>query len=71
LPNALLEAGARAVIAVSVDNIPDQESAAFFAAVREQIRAGAKPAVAVRDQRVAWKREGKGLSWIGGVLVFE
>jgi CHAT domain-containing protein len=70
LPNAFLASGARAVIAAT-QKIPDEDSSTFFGAVRERIRAGASPSVAVRDERQQWLREGKGTDWINGVLVFE
>lgn len=70
LPNAFLEAQARGVIAATQE-IPDEDSSAFFAAVRKRIRDGAPPSIAVRDERRKWLDEGKGRDWVGGVLVFE
>jgi tetratricopeptide (TPR) repeat protein len=67
LPVALLEAGARAVIA-SPAPVDDREAGPFFAAVRARIREGASPAVAVRDERV---KLGEGARWAASVLVFE
>lgn len=67
LPVALLEAGARAVIA-SPAPVDDREAGPFFAAVRARIRGGASPAVAVRDERVEL---GEGARWAASVLVFE
>jgi hypothetical protein len=69
LPTAFLEAGARAVIASPID-IPDAEAGPFFEAVRARIRAGAPPAVAVRDERLA-ALEREPASWTRTVLVFE
>lgn len=70
LPAAFIDAGARAVIAAAAE-IPDVEAARFFNAVRARVRAGAAPAVALRDERVQWLREGKGAAWLGSILVFE
>jgi CHAT domain-containing protein len=69
LPSAFLEAGARAVIAVTVE-IPDLEAARFFDAVRERIRAGVAPAAALRDVRMSTQVTSKD-DWRRGVLIFE
>jgi len=69
LPYAFLAAGAREVIAPTVD-IPDQESSDFFGAVRALIRSGATPAVAVRKVRLEWLDQKKGINWIHNVVVF-
>ncbi len=65
-----MEAGARGVLAATVE-IPDLEAQAFFNAVRERMRSGAAPAVALRDERLRWLREGRGTKWLDGVLLFE
>jgi hypothetical protein len=70
LPAAFIEAGARGVLAATVE-IPDREAQAFFNAIRERMRAGAPPALALRDERVQWLREGKGKAWLDSVLLFE
>ncbi|HLL81246.1 MAG TPA: CHAT domain-containing protein, partial [Longimicrobium sp.] len=74
LPAAFLQAGARVVLAATV-KIPDDEAPRFFDAVRARIRAGAPPAVAVRDERQAWLARqpagGTEHRWVEGVLVFE
>jgi hypothetical protein len=70
LPAAFIEAGARGVLAATVE-IPDLEAGAFFNAVRERLRAGASPASALRDERVRWRREGRGAKWLDSVLLFE
>jgi tetratricopeptide (TPR) repeat protein len=70
LPAAFIHAGARGVVAATVE-IPDLEAGAFFNAVRERIRAGTAPAVALRDERVRWSREGRGGKWLDSVLLFE
>ncbi len=69
LPVAFAEAGARAVFAATVD-LPDAEAGAFFDAVRSRIRAGALPAVALRDERLAWLGR-PGSDWVRHVLLFE
>jgi tetratricopeptide (TPR) repeat protein len=69
LPVAFLEAGARTVLAATVD-IPDAEAGPFFLAVQERIRAGQAAAPALRDVRMEWLR-GAPRSWVRAVLVFE
>jgi len=70
LPAAFVEAGARGVLAATVE-IPDLEAAAFFNAVRERMRSGTPPALALRDERVQWLRAGRGVKWLDSVLLFE
>ncbi|HVG60988.1 MAG TPA: CHAT domain-containing protein [Hyalangium sp.] len=70
LPAAFIEAGARGVLAATVE-IPDLEAQDFFNAVRERMRAGAPPASALRDERTRWRKEGKGAKWLDSVLLFE
>ncbi len=70
LPTAFIEAGARGVLAATVE-IPDREAAAFFNAIREQLRSGKPPKLALRDERVRWLREGRGQQWLESVLLFE
>lgn len=69
LPVAFLEAGARAVLAATVD-IPDAEAGPFFVAVQDRIRAGQSAATALRDVRQEWLRTNPE-SWVRAVLVFE
>jgi cellulose synthase operon protein C len=69
LPAAFIEAGARTVFAATAD-IPDQEAAAFFSALRGRMRAGAPAALALRDERLEWLRRG-GSDWVRHVLLFE
>ncbi|MCE9668143.1 CHAT domain-containing protein [Myxococcus stipitatus] len=70
LPMAFIEAGASAVLASSLD-IPDS-AGAFFEKVRERIRAGVRPSVALRDARAQWARESPGdQRWLPHVLLFE
>ncbi|RKH56189.1 CHAT domain-containing protein, partial [Corallococcus aberystwythensis] len=69
LPVAFLHAGARAVLAATVD-IPDT-AGRFFHDVRERIHAGAAPSVALRDERQAWLQAAPGDRWVHDVLLFE
>lgn len=69
LPAAFLEAGARTVLAATVD-IPDAEAGPFFLAVQERIRSGQSAASALRDVRQEWLRKDP-RSWARAVLVFE
>lgn len=69
LPVAFLSAGARAVLAATVD-IPDAQAGPFFDAVRARIHAGQPAAQALRDERMAWLPRG-GADWVRAVLVFE
>jgi tetratricopeptide (TPR) repeat protein len=69
LPVAFIDAGARTVLAATVD-VPDAQAGPFFNAVRERIRSGAHAAVALRDVRMEWlKRDPE--SWVRAVLVFD
>lgn len=71
LPYAFLAAGARGVIAATTE-IKDQDSARFFAAIRERLRTTNVPtSVAVRDERLEWLKNKKGTTWVPNVLVFE
>ncbi|OJT27052.1 hypothetical protein BO221_03385 [Archangium sp. Cb G35] len=69
LPVAFLEAGARAVLAATVD-VPDAQAVRFFESVRARIQAGQPVAVALRDERVLWLKRG-GAEWVQAVLAFE
>ncbi|HYI00649.1 CHAT domain-containing protein [Hyalangium sp.] len=69
LPAAFIEAGARTVLAATVD-IPDAEAGPFFLAVHERIRAGQAAAPALRDVRQEWLRSAPE-SWVRSVLVFQ
>ncbi|MFP2906577.1 CHAT domain-containing protein [Pyxidicoccus sp. 3LFB2] len=69
LPVAFINAGARAVLAATVD-VPDAQAGAFFNAVRERIRRGAHVAVALRDVRMEWLGRDPE-SWVRSVLVFD
>jgi hypothetical protein len=70
LPAAFIEAGARGVLAATVE-IPDLEAQEFFNAVRERMRSGVTPALALRDERIRWLDAGRGKSWLDSVLLFE
>jgi hypothetical protein len=69
LADALLAAGASAVIA-SPAAIADAAAPRFFAAVRARIAAGTPPAVALRDERVAWSDPAQ-RTWIDQLVVFQ
>jgi hypothetical protein len=69
LPDALLAAGARAVLAVASE-IPDVASGEFFARVLARVRAGADPAAALRDERLAMLRADR-TSWAGDAVLLE
>ena len=68
LPDAFLAVGARAVFAAATQ-IPDVESGRLFASVLARVRAGADPAQALRDERLAMKSQGS--SWVDDVILFE
>jgi hypothetical protein len=68
LPAAFVEAGARAVVAAATA-IPDLEAHRFFTSLRQRIRSGVAPAVALRDERLQWLSDSR--SWVESVLVFE
>jgi hypothetical protein len=70
LPAAFIKAGARGVLAATVE-IRDLKAGDFFNAVRARMRSGATPAVALRDERVQWLRAGKEVAWVDSVLLFE
>ena len=69
LPVAFIDAGARTVLAATVD-VPDAQAGPFFNAVRERIRNGTHAAVALRDVRMEWLRQDPE-SWVRSVLVFD
>jgi hypothetical protein len=69
LPASFIEAGARTVLAATVD-IPDAEAGPFFLSVQERIRSGQSAAAALRDARMEWLRRDPE-SWVRSVLVFE
>ncbi|HEX5746039.1 MAG TPA: CHAT domain-containing protein [Archangium sp.] len=70
LPADLLAAGARGVLA-STEKLLDKEVNVFFNRVREHMRSGQPPAVALRDEREAWRREGRARGWLDTILLFE
>jgi hypothetical protein len=69
LPQAFVDAGARAVFAATVD-IPNS-AGRFFQAVRGRIHAGAGPAQALREERQRWLREERASQWVTRVLLYE
>ncbi|RKH74750.1 CHAT domain-containing protein [Corallococcus aberystwythensis] len=69
LPSALIQAGARAVVAPSTE-VPDVEAGAFFQALLEAVRRGSPPAQALRDTRARWLHQGSA-RWIQDLVAFE
>jgi hypothetical protein len=69
LPAAFIDAGARAVLASTVD-IPDA-AGRFFDGVRQRIRAGAPPAVALKEERQKWLARDSRNGWTQHVLLVE
>ncbi|RKH72582.1 CHAT domain-containing protein [Corallococcus aberystwythensis] len=70
IPAAFLDAGARGVLAAPIDLL-DKEVNAFFNQVRERLRAGQPAAIALRDERDAWRHDGRDRNWLDGILLFE
>jgi cellulose synthase operon protein C len=70
LPAAFIEAGARGVLAAT-EEILYPDAAVFFNAVRERMRSGVPPAIALREERMQWLRKGKEAEWVNSVLLFE
>ena len=68
LPRALLDAGARAVIA-SRSALPDAEVSQFLEGVRHRMESGSSPRAALRDERLAWLAKGK--PWVREVVAFD
>ncbi|WP_223633189.1 CHAT domain-containing protein [Corallococcus sp. EGB] len=69
LPSALIQAGARAVVAPSTE-VPDVEAGAFFQALVESLRRGIPPAQALRDTRARWLQRGSA-RWVQDLVAFE
>ncbi|RKH50242.1 CHAT domain-containing protein [Corallococcus sp. AB050B] len=69
LPSALIQAGARAVVAPSTE-VPDVEAGAFFQALQESLRRGTPPAQALRDTRARWLEQGSA-RWVQDLVAFE
>jgi len=70
LAEAFVERGARAVFAATVP-IPDREADAFFNAIRERIRAGKAPAVALAEARAEYVAPGEATDWMADVVALE
>ena len=68
LPQAFVQAGARAVIA-SLAELPDDRVGQFLSAVARRVEAGAAPSVALRDERVEWLRRGE--RWSQEIVLFD
>lgn len=69
LPVAFLQAGARTVLAATVD-VPDAQAGPFFEAIQARIRSGTHPAVALREVRLQWLTR-PGSDWVRAVLAFD
>jgi cellulose synthase operon protein C len=69
LPHAFLAAGARGVLAAATE-IPDLEAGPLFDRVLARVRAGAAPAAALRDERIAALARDPA-SWVADVILFE
>ncbi|MFY0567841.1 CHAT domain-containing protein [Archangium lansingense] len=70
LPAAFIQAGARGVLAAT-EQIPGQEANVFFNQVRDRMRAGDPPALALRDIRVQWLEKDPKQTWLTSILLFE
>jgi len=68
LPQAFVQAGARAVIA-SLAELPDDRVGRFLSAVARRVESGAAPSVALRDERVEWLRRGE--RWSQEIVLFD
>jgi hypothetical protein len=69
LPAAFIAAGARGVFAAQSD-VQDSQARPFFEGVQARMREGKAPAVALRDERMAWMGR-PGAAWAQAVLLFE
>lgn len=69
LPSALIQAGARAVVAPATQ-VPDVEAGTFFQALWDALRRGEEPARALRDTRTQWLQHGN-VKWIQDLVAFE
>jgi cellulose synthase operon protein C len=67
LPDAFLQAGARAVIAPTVE-IPDDQANAFFTELRQRLGAGQAPAAALAEVRQSYVA--RGASWAAFIVLF-
>jgi cellulose synthase operon protein C len=68
LPRAMVEAGARSVIASRAE-LPDAEASQFFEGIRHRVESGATPRAALRDERLAWLQKGR--VWVREVVAFD
>jgi hypothetical protein len=68
LPRTLVRSGARAVYA-SLQDLPDHEVGEFFRKLTARLDSGEPPAVALRDERVAWIKAGK--TWVRDIVLFD
>ncbi|WP_167509490.1 CHAT domain-containing protein [Corallococcus llansteffanensis] len=70
LPAAFIHAGARGVLAATT-RIPGNDANVFFNQVRERMRAGVAPSIALRDVRAQWLEKDAKQTWLANVLLFE
>ncbi len=68
LPRAMVEAGARTVIASRAE-LPDAEASQFFEGIRHRVESGTAPRVALRDERLIWLQRGR--TWVREVVAFD
>lgn len=68
LPQAFMQAGARAVLA-SLADLPDDRVGQFLSAVARRIESGEAPGAALRDERVDWVRRGE--RWSQEIVLFD
>ncbi|SEU27992.1 CHAT domain-containing protein [Stigmatella erecta] len=70
LPAAFIQSGARGVLAATTQ-LWDLDAGDFFNEVRASMRQGVPPAIALRDARGRWLKEGKNREWLTSILLFE
>ena len=68
LPRSFVQAGARGVYA-SLSDLPDRDVGEFFRNLEGRLEAGTAPAIALRDERLAWL--GRGKTWVRDVVLFD
>lgn len=68
LPRAMVEAGARTVLASRAE-LPDAEASQFFEGVRHRVESGASPRAALRDERLVWLEKRR--PWVRDVVAFD
>ncbi len=68
LPQAFVQAGARAVFA-SLAELPDDRAGQFLSGIARRVESGVPPSAALRDERVEWLRRGE--RWSREVVLFD